>query len=541
MGSVRPCVVVLGDGVGPRQMKVYTSKLAGGLGWEVSTVSANAPLRLDVLRERKREGRDAGCTRFYVVTTLGPAEARRRMGLAGTADGQGEVLRRKWPPVLKTGWLTKCLSAGAYESPVEADYVFESQVGRGGQTPNDTPHGTPAKRPRPEGTPADEAAGASPEGRAADDIGHDDDEESEEADRIPRRPVLNMHLAQPLYEVAELYDTLGDDDQERERMGWNKSASFRHAAVELNLLDYKIESAEQVDALKVKGCGPSLRAALKELLARDGRLERLDTLRQDHPQLPHLRELMKVHGIGPRQAMELYSKGARTVEDLRRDPLKSTLNATQRLMSSERLFDDLQTKMPRSEVEAIHSRVQTAVRDLAPGCRCVLAGSYRRGSERCGDVDVLVTSKSPQDDHKLSGLATRVVGERLEKDGFCTDSLAGGSGHAVEDSWNGIVRLPDGCEGAEPGPDGKSRHRRLDIKCYRHDLFVFALFHWTGNANLHRYMRDKAHKEYGFSLSEHGLKPWGKKPASTLPEVVTEADIFRAVGMEPRRPIDCSV
>lgn len=47
--------------------------------------------------------------------------------------------------------------------------------------------------------------------------------------------------------------------------------------------------------------------------------------------------------------------------------------------------------MPRSEAESILEFVRIQLDRIEPGAHMILAGSYRRGKQESGDVDILIT------------------------------------------------------------------------------------------------------------------------------------------------------
>jgi DNA polymerase mu len=111
-----------------------------------------------------------------------------------------------------------------------------------------------------------------------------------------------------------------------------------------------------------------------------------------------LSEFTKIYGIGPATAKDLYSRGLRTIEDLKRyydlppdvDPTqlgylqqthtKNTKNTTQENMRQITipvglaLHDDLQEKIPREEVELIHKVVMEEVGHIREGCISTITG-----------------------------------------------------------------------------------------------------------------------------------------------------------------------
>jgi DNA polymerase/3'-5' exonuclease PolX len=69
--------------------------------------------------------------------------------------------------------------------------------------------------------------------------------------------------------------------------------------------------------------------------------------------------------------------------------------------------------MDRSEVESLAEIVRLAAEKLFPGIQVYIMGSYRRGKESCGDVDVHLTHPTdPNFAEKIPNDALgRIIGE----------------------------------------------------------------------------------------------------------------------------------
>ena len=71
----------------------------------------------------------------------------------------------------------------------------------------------------------------------------------------------------------------------------------------------------------------------------------------------------------------------------------------------------------RAEVAAVEAAVRAVAEDVLPGVVCMAAGSYRRGKESCGDIDILITHPSG-----TCTILSEVV-SRLSRMGVLTDHL----------------------------------------------------------------------------------------------------------------------
>ena len=195
----------------------------------------------------------------------------------------------------------------------------------------------------------------------------------------------------------------------------------------------------------------------------------------------------RIWGVGPATAESLYSQGYRTLEDLK-SSAKVVLTKNQRI--GLRLFDDLSQRMDRKEANQIAQYVAREASILRSGVEVIACGSFRRGKETCGDLDLLITHPNSK---ALQGFFSELIG-KLEALGFLTDHLT--TQHDQNQSkYLGVCQLPG----------GSHLHRRIDLIVVPFNEKATALLYFTGSAHFNRSMRLHASKK-GMSLSEHCLK-----------------------------------
>ncbi len=93
--------------------------------------------------------------------------------------------------------------------------------------------------------------------------------------------------------------------------------------------------------------GAKIIKKVKELL-HTGRLEKLERMQQSEKRVV-VQQFSGIWGVGPNKAEELYSKGLRTVEELRANTDLLTKNQKIGL----RYYEDLLAKIPREKVARI--------------------------------------------------------------------------------------------------------------------------------------------------------------------------------------------
>lgn len=225
--------------------------------------------------------------------------------------------------------------------------------------------------------------------------------------------------------------------------------------------------------------------------------------------------LTQVHGIGPKKAEELISKGITTIEQLKAS--QQLLNASQK--TGIKYFEDIQKRIPRSEIKLFEKELASVVSEVAPeGTTFEIVGSYRREKEESGDIDVIITNK--QDYKKVFD----IILDYLIKKGIIIEVLSRGKTKSLT-----IVKMPI------PGAIA----RRVDFLYTSPAEYPFATLYFTGSKIFNTVMRNHA-QTLGYTLNEHGLSHMEKgtkgKPVDAI--FKDEQDIFTFLGMKYKEPKD---
>ncbi|KAE8619370.1 hypothetical protein XENTR_v10009737 [Xenopus tropicalis] len=198
----------------------------------------------------------------------------------------------------------------------------------------------------------------------------------------------------------------------------HKYNAYRKAASVIAKYPSKIKSG--TEAKKLDGVGAKIAEKIDEFLA-TGKLRKLEKIRQDDTS-SSINFLTRVTGIGPAAARKLVDEGIKTLDDLRNNEHK--LNHHQKI--GLKYFDDFEKRIPRKEMIQMQEKVIDRIKILDPQYIATVCGSFRRGAESSGDMDVLLThpdftSESAKQPHLL-----RQVVQCLEECEFITDTLVKG-------------------------------------------------------------------------------------------------------------------
>lgn len=297
----------------------------------------------------------------------------------------------------------------------------------------------------------------------------------------------------------------------------HKYNAYRKAASVISKYPSKIKNG--AEAKKLDGVGAKIAEKIDEFLS-TGKLRKLEKIRQDDTS-SSINFLTRVSGIGPAAARKLVDEGIKTLEDLKRN--ESKLNHHQRI--GLKYFEDFEKRIPRVEMLEMQEIVLREVKKVDPKYIATVCGSFRRGAESSGDMDILLThpdftSESP----KQPKLLHQVV-EQLEETHFITDTLSKG-----DTKFMGVCRLPSSDEGTS------YPYRRIDIRLIPKDQYYCGVLYFTGSDIFNKNMRTHA-LEMGFTLNEYTIRPLGVTGVAGEPlPVDSEKDIFDYIQWKYREP-----
>jgi DNA polymerase lambda len=167
-------------------------------------------------------------------------------------------------------------------------------------------------------------------------------------------------------------------------------------------------------------------------------------------------------------------------------------------------------------------------------------GSYRRGKQKCGDVDILITHPDYMDFVPPRALG-KVVDELLQERHMAhhltfisgmeqeNTNESGGNSKQKKDKYSGSSYM-----GVFHSPCVTGRYRRVDIKFYPYRERIFASLYFTGNGHFNRSMRLWAMRKFNYSMNDHGLFLLNTK--ERVMESNSEKEVFDRLDMLWKEP-----
>ena len=267
-----------------------------------------------------------------------------------------------------------------------------------------------------------------------------------------------------------------------------------------------------VDQLKGKpAIGPTILEKLNEYVT-TGTLKILER-EKNNP----INILGEIYGVGPKKAKELVEKGVVNIEQLR-ERQNEVLNDIQKV--GLKYYEDILQRIPRTEVEEYKKIfekdfVKVASASGESESNMEIVGSYRRGAQSSGDIDVIITSKSPK-------VFVDFIDE-LIKENIILHVLSRGPTKCLV-----VARLPS-----------SDVARRVDFLYTSPEEFPFSILYFTGSKIFNTVMRHEALQK-GVTMNEHGLyKMEGKKKGEKVDAVFkNEKDIFDYLGLLYKTPVE---
>lgn len=308
-------------------------------------------------------------------------------------------------------------------------------------------------------------------------------------------------------DVAALFDRLADL-LEYEGENAFRIRAYRSAARTI------ADQVEPLDAIRadgtrsltdLEGIGRDLASKIGTILE-SGRLPLLDELSARIP--AGVFDLMRVPGLGPKKVKQLVDglgiDSITALEEACRDgrvrAVKGFGEKTEASILKNLPFVR-EVAVPRQlweEADQIVTEILAWMRECPAVERIEAAGSWRRGRETVGDVDLVAvaTDAATVMDHFLGW---RHAADRI---------AAGGTKSSIR------------------GPRGM----QIDLRVVGAGSFGAAWQYFTGSKEHNIRIRSRA-RDRGWSLNEYGFQPIESGGATEPPGVGTEEDVYRALGL----------
>lgn len=258
-----------------------------------------------------------------------------------------------------------------------------------------------------------------------------------------------------------------------------KPQAYRRAALSIEELSEDVEEVYKKGELdELPGVGESIAEKIEEII-KTGKLKYYEQLKKEIN--IDVEALNEVYGLGPKKIKILYKKlGVKNLQDLEKVLLRHKVKDLEGFgeKTEELLWKGLQFAKGNHKrflyfyAQPIVEKLLGELRELSVVSKAEIAGSFRRGKETVGDLDVLVVSND----------ASKVM-EKFVKFAEVKEVIAKGLSKSS-------VRLENGMQ--------------VDLRVVKEKEFGSALLYFIGNKEHNVELRKLALSK-GYTLNEYGL------------------------------------
>jgi DNA polymerase (family 10) len=316
------------------------------------------------------------------------------------------------------------------------------------------------------------------------------------------RPWDNQAIAGILHETADLMEINGDDSF--------RVRSYRRAAEAIEGLPQQVSDlvAEPAKLLEVPGIGKAMLGHIQQIF-REGSLSLHRELLERYR--PSMLELLKVQGLGPKTISLIWSayhvSDIAGVEKLAREGKLRELprmgeKQEQKILKAIEVYQRISGRFLLDEAERVAEKLVEYLGGMPGIDKITPAGSFRRGRETVGDLDLLVTGPCVE-----APAGRETVVERILRFPGIVDVLAHGENKVS-------FRLRSGMQ--------------VDVRLLPPESYGAALQYFTGSKGHNIALRQRALK-MGYTLSEYALaQVTGGQPVAGR----SEEEIYARLGLD---------
>ena len=302
----------------------------------------------------------------------------------------------------------------------------------------------------------------------------------------------NLEIVKIFRDIASLLEIKGDN--------LFRIRAYGRAAQNIEGLSENIEDlAAQGSLRSIPGIGADLESKIKEYLS-TGKIKALESLEESVPE--GVLELLDIPGLGPKTAKALFDKlKIKGISDLENAIRKNKLTGIEGI--KEKTIENIQKgielvkkgrqRMTLAEALEISDEFINQLKKISGIDFISAAGSLRRQKETVRDIDILVSSKTPQ----------KIMDEFI--------SLPAANSLIAHGETKSSVRDANGVQ--------------VDCRVVEKKALGAAMVYFTGSKNFNIKLRKIAIKK-GLKVNEYGVFRNDKYLAGE-----TETDVFKKLGL----------
>ena len=283
-------------------------------------------------------------------------------------------------------------------------------------------------------------------------------------------------ITSKLEELKKIYQK---DDSKK----WNLRA-LSIAINNLKKYDKPIISGTKLQE-EIKGIGDKISKRIDEILE-TGTLDELKDNNEDNN--ISLENLLLITGVGNVRAKKWILLGIHNIDDVKKAIIDKKIKTTHHIDIGIKYYYDFQKKIPRIEINIIYDLLKNNIKKIDKNLIFEICGSYRRGFQESGDIDILISHPSFYENISTQNFLKKIVKE-LTKNNFIIDNLTSKG----DTKFMGVCKL-----------EKYDNYRRIDIRVVDYCSYYTSLLYFTGSKDFNVNLRNKA-LENNYSLNEYSL------------------------------------
>jgi hypothetical protein len=166
---------------------------------------------------------------------------------------------------------------------------------------------------------------------------------------------------------------------------------------------HKITLEDLPVLIKLPGIGKGTIRRIEELI-KTGKLAEIKITKLEESQLKLLDDLEEIYGVGRTTAYRLFKEyKIKDIADLKKRIANKEIEVSENIIKGLKYIDNLDTNIPRTDIEAIHEFLLNVLLELDPKLFGTICGSFRRLKPTSGDVDfIFIHEDYEKKDSKLT-------------------------------------------------------------------------------------------------------------------------------------------
>ncbi len=267
------------------------------------------------------------------------------------------------------------------------------------------------------------------------------------------------------------------------------------------------------DAKKIPNITSKSLSKIREIIDTN-HLKQLNSLQKEDPNINAKIQLQSVLGIGSKFAEELVNMNIKSVAELQEKYRMKKVKLTKMQEIGLKYYKTLTEPIPHKEITEYINKLRKSMQQLDKNAVIIGAGSYLRGKEYSGDIDIILSFSSIKShDEWLNKNRIDEVIWQMNKDKLLKEVITKGHNNMM-----GIT---------EPNK------RQIDLKIAGYQAIPFYLLYFGSGEEFARKIREYAKKK-GWKLNEWGITD--KSGKTIMNSADNEEEIFAKLGYNFVKP-----